>query len=83
MCAAGDAPPLAEYLGQVARGDAATHDGVDGVRARLDVDVVLALRGGGGACGAEARAVSRADEETFALGSNRNGKKTFGRPCDS
>ena len=37
------APPLAEDLRQVARGDAAAEDGVDGIRASLDVDVVLAL----------------------------------------
>lgn len=36
-------PPLAEDLGQVARWDAAAEDGVKGIRAGLDVDVVLAL----------------------------------------
>ena len=38
-------PPLAEHLGQGARGNTAAEDGVEGVRAGLDMDVVLALRG--------------------------------------
>ena len=38
------APPFAVDLGDAARGNAASEDGVDGIRAGLDVDGILSLR---------------------------------------